>query len=103
LSNYFDLLFILVTFLMFFYFCNVFYCKNVSKKIQLKTILNDAVHHLLQCFLLSTYRQKTQTGSINRVLRAHVAEMSILFDTFTLMLFLYVSLTLVHRVKTCMY
>jgi len=43
-----------------------------------------------------------RTGSVDGVLRANVAEMSILFDTFTVMLFLYVSLTLMHRVKTCM-
>jgi len=30
-----------------------------------------------------------RTGSINGVLIANVAEMSILFDTFTVMLFLY--------------
>jgi len=37
-----------------------------------------------------------RTGSVDGVLRA------VLFDTFSVMLFLYVSSTLVHRVKTCM-
>jgi len=41
-------------------------------------------------------------AALNGVLRANVAEMSILLDTFTVMLFLYVSLTLLHKVKTCM-
>jgi len=43
-----------------------------------------------------------RTGSINGVLRANVAEMSVVFDTFTVMLYMYVSLTLLHTVKTCM-
>jgi len=83
--------------LTFFYFFNVFIIKNVSKKINEKPLWMIRCYDafLLTYILSGVHREKLRTGS-NGVLRANVAEMWILFDTFTLMLFLYVSLTLVQ-------
>ena len=59
---------------------------------------------LLTYILSSVHREKMRTGSTNGVLRAECCRNVdfVLHLWPTVMLFLYVSLTLMHRVKTCM-
>ena len=68
---------------------------------------------MLSTYILSSVEREVRTGNSRPLMvcseriqfiiqTAMFAGMSILFHIFTIMLFLYVSLTLVHRVKTCM-